>query len=512
MKHYFLDQRFKPSLLNVRTIRNYIANLFERLAVDSEMSSKVQLIASEILVNFVEHTDPSPTVVLVRLSRESTTWVLEILDNGVTFDDFEQKSELAENDLMSEGGRGLFLLREYFPNCEYRKKVSGVPDSFNNLYINLGTLEDHRPALLLVDDDVAHSQLLYYYLEQSFRVTLCGDVNAAFTALSKDTYDLILSDIQMPGCTGFEFRQRLISEGISDSIPFLFITGEAGSSFSNSAADLHIDDYLIKPVKKEQLNRVVRRVLKRSSQVKLQLIEHFGRQLTQMLHPKLDHKMGKYTCEWYDRAAEAGGGDMILAEYFEDKSIVFFADLMGHGIQAKFYAHALAGYVRGMLMNLRDDVSAGALLTRISNAFYADKVLSSTMMTCVVLVVHNDGRIEVANGGQPAPLVSNGAKWDPINVDGCLPGLIKDAEYDTVQLTLKPDQKLFVSSDGIWEFGRNPQARADHEAAIWTALQQLAIQGDLKEQTRRFIDQFTEMVAGNATDDVTLLVLSGARA
>lgn len=510
MKHYFLNQRFKPSLMNVRTIRNYLANMFARLAVDPAMSGKVQLIVSEILVNYVEHTDPCPTVVLIRLSRDGTEWILELLDNGVTFDDFDEKSALAENDLLSEGGRGLYLLREYFPNCEYLKKDTEAPDSFNCLHINLGCLEDRRPALLLVDDDIAHSQLLYHYLEKSFRVNLCGSVDEAFVALSKDTFDLILSDIQMPGCTGLEFRQRLISEGISDSIPFLFITSESDDALSHSAADLHIDDYLIKPVKKEQLNRVVRRVLKRSAQTKLQLIEHFGRQLTQMLQPKLDQKMGKYACEWYDRAAEAGGGDMILAEYFEDKSIVFFADLMGHGIQAKFYAHALAGYVRGILMNIHDGMTAGTLLACISNAFYTDKVLSSTMMTCVVLVVHNDGRIELANGGQPAPLVSKGGEWEAINVDGCLPGLIDDAKYDTHELTLEPDQKLFISSDGIWEFGWNPKARSEHEAAIWSALKQLAGQGNLKDQATHFIDQFNEMVAGNATDDVTLLVLSGA--
>jgi sigma-B regulation protein RsbU (phosphoserine phosphatase) len=510
MKHYFLNQRFKPTLLNVRTIRKYIGNMFERMAVDAEKSGQVQLIVSEVLVNFVEHTDPSPTVVLVRISRENTQWVLEILDNGVTFDDFEEKSKSAENDLMSEGGRGLFLLREYFPDTEYRKKDPNEADGFNTLYIGLGKLEDHRPALLLVDDDVAHSQLLYHYLEAPFRVTLCEDVASAFIALTNDTYDLILSDIQMPGCSGLEFRQRLIAEGISDAIPFIFITGEEDDSLSYSASDLHIDDYLIKPVKKGQLIRVVQRVLKRSSQVKLQLIEHFGRQLTRMLQPALGTKMGQYDCEWYDLAAEAGGGDMILAEYMRDKTVVFFADLMGHGIQAKYYAHALAGYVRGMLINLDDDVEAGGLLTQISNAFYKDKVLSSTMMTCVVVVAHADGRIELANGGQPPPLVSNGEEWTAITVEGYLPGLLENADYETYHLRLEPKQKLFISSDGIWEFGSNPKTRLEHEDSVRAALQKLATQGNLKEQTTEFIKQFTEMVAGNPSDDVTVLVLSGA--
>lgn len=507
MKNYFLNQRFKPTLLNVRTIRKYIANMFQRMAVDAEKSGQVQLVVSEVLVNFVEHTHPVPSLVVVKIYREQSEWLLEISDNGPTFEDFDDKSAEATNDLMSEGGRGLFLLREYFPARQYIKKDPDQDQPLNTLHIQLGKLEDHRPGLLLVDDDIAHSQLLFHYLKDNFKVTLCSDVEAAFDALSKDTFDLILSDIQMPGCSGLEFRKRLMVEGISDTIPFLFITGEQDDTLSYSAADLHIDDYLIKPVKKDQLNLVVRRVLKRSKQIKLQLIEHFGRQLSHMLQPKLSATMGPYDCCWFDRAAEAGGGDMILAEYFKDKSVVIFADLMGHGIQAKFYAHALAGYVRGMLVNVQDGMTAGQILGKISDAFFQDQVLSSTMLTCVVLLVYQDGRIEVANGGQPAPMLSEGGDWESLQVEGCLPGLIEGAQYETYELRLEKSQKLFISSDGIWEFGNNPKVRLEHEQSIRRALQQLAAPGNLKDQVDDFVGRFTEMVANSATDDVTLLVL-----
>ncbi len=507
MRHYYLTQRFQPTLLNVRTLRQYISNLFGRMAVDSEKSGQIQLIVSELLVNFVDHSDPVPTEVITRIHRDVSGWVLEILDNGGEFVDFAEKIASADNDPMSEGGRGLFLLREYFPDFNY-SQVDDDGKRLNCLTVNLGHLEDHRPALLLVDDDEAHSQLLYYYLQESFRVTLCPNVEAAFAALAKDSIDLILSDIQMPGCSGLEFRQRLISEGISDSIPFLFITSQQDDSVGYTAAELHIDDYLIKPVKKEQLNRVVRRVLKRSAQVKLQLVEHFGRQLTQMLRPKLAEKMGALDCAWYDQAAEAGGGDMILGEYQKDRSIVFFADLMGHGIQAKFYAHALAGYVRGMVVTMDADATAGDLLTRLSAAFFSDKVLSATLMTCVVLVVHNDGRIEIANGGQPEPMISTEGGWDALPINGCLPGLIDNCEYETYKLRLAPGQKLLISSDGLWEFGSNVLARDQHVKSINQALNKVAMKGTLHEQSAQFIEDFGVMVANRPSDDVTLLLLA----
>ncbi|MBT7609260.1 MAG: response regulator [Bacteriovoracaceae bacterium] len=81
-----------------------------------------------------------------------------------------------------------------------------------------------KKQVLVVDDEELIGELCCSVFEDGgFEALYCSNITDALTAASKKTYDFILSDIQMPGGDGIEFKTELNKLGINT--PFLFMTG-----------------------------------------------------------------------------------------------------------------------------------------------------------------------------------------------------------------------------------------------------------------------------------------------
>lgn len=89
--------------------------------------------------------------------------------------------------------------------------------------------------ILLAEDDPSLRGFVAAALEKAgHHVTPCGDGLAALSALeSKKTYDLLLTDIVMPGLDGLELSAR--AAAISPETKVMFITGFAAMALGNAA-------------------------------------------------------------------------------------------------------------------------------------------------------------------------------------------------------------------------------------------------------------------------------------
>src|SRR5512147_3137749 len=67
----------------------------------------------------------------------------------------------------------------------------------------------NRGSVLVVDDDALFRAALVRYLEgESFAVVAEGDPNAALERLEQRPFDLVLTDLRMPGLDGIAFIRR----------------------------------------------------------------------------------------------------------------------------------------------------------------------------------------------------------------------------------------------------------------------------------------------------------------
>lgn len=118
--------------------------------------------------------------------------------------------------------------------------------------------------ILVVEDDIKFNQIVCSYLNNSgFETKGCTNVPDAYNELCGNLYDLIISDIMMPGTDGFEFAETI--RQVNPHIPILFVSAKDDLPSKQKGFMLGIDDYMVKPIEFEELLLRVRALLRRAN-------------------------------------------------------------------------------------------------------------------------------------------------------------------------------------------------------------------------------------------------------
>ena len=117
--------------------------------------------------------------------------------------------------------------------------------------------------ILVVDDEPALNQTVCAYLRnQGYEATGCLSAQEAYDALYGQVYDVILSDIMMPGVDGFEFTQTV--RELNQDIPILFMTARDDLAAKQRGFRIGIDDYMVKPVDLDELVMRIGAIMRRA--------------------------------------------------------------------------------------------------------------------------------------------------------------------------------------------------------------------------------------------------------
>ena len=118
--------------------------------------------------------------------------------------------------------------------------------------------------ILVVDDDPKLNQAACTYLNDcGYEAKGCLSAEAAYDAMYSQLFDLIISDIMMPGTDGFEFAETI--RGLNKTIPILFMSARDDLPAKQKGFDLGIDDYMVKPIDFSELLMRVRALLRRAN-------------------------------------------------------------------------------------------------------------------------------------------------------------------------------------------------------------------------------------------------------
>ena len=137
--------------------------------------------------------------------------------------------------------------------------------------MNRGCLRFDRPghltwdfmefSILIVDDDTNLLSVLKTLFVESHAVTTCSDGSEAVEICKKRHFDVVLSDIIMPGASGLDVLKQVRKSDPNTIV--ILITGFASLETAIDAIREGAYDYITKPFKLEQLKNVVKNALER---------------------------------------------------------------------------------------------------------------------------------------------------------------------------------------------------------------------------------------------------------
>lgn len=117
--------------------------------------------------------------------------------------------------------------------------------------------------ILVVEDDKELNRTVCSFLNGSgYESVGCMDANEAYDALYEGVFDLIVSDVMMPGADGFEFVENI--RDTNADIPILFMTARDDIASKQRGFRVGGDDYMVKPIDLDELLLRIEALLRRA--------------------------------------------------------------------------------------------------------------------------------------------------------------------------------------------------------------------------------------------------------
>jgi DNA-binding NtrC family response regulator len=114
--------------------------------------------------------------------------------------------------------------------------------------------------ILVVDDEEGARELFNTILtDEGYEVTLANNGQDALSRMQGDSYDLVVTDIKMPGMDGLQLLQEIRRAGSQADVIMVTAYGEVESYLK--AMSLGAAEYINKPIRIKELKRIVHKVL-----------------------------------------------------------------------------------------------------------------------------------------------------------------------------------------------------------------------------------------------------------
>lgn len=125
-------------------------------------------------------------------------------------------------------------------------------------------MEKEKISVLVIEDDARVSELINRgLLEFGLDVTLSDNGINGLKLASEQRYDLVLTDIILPGLSGLEVCKRL--KAADERYPVIMLTALGTTDDKVDGFDAGADDYMVKPFEMRELNARIHAVIKRNA-------------------------------------------------------------------------------------------------------------------------------------------------------------------------------------------------------------------------------------------------------
>lgn len=261
--------------------------------------------------------------------------------------------------------------------------------------------------VLLVDDEpfiIQGIKVLIDWEQEGFIIAgTASNGKEAYEFLQKEKVDLIIADIQMPIMTGLELQEMIRKEKLSNAY-FVILSGYADFTYAQRALKNECTDYILKPVDKEMLLKLLNRVRAMHDEEdrmlqKNQKMEkaYFVRQLISLIKGKFDDSNLQYVCSHMKCREGVRYVEIQMAECDSDEDVT---DQEMREFQRQMY-ECCVSFLKEHAQNCVFDVSADEKIYDVGLIFFAYMAKEASMDEMEYL---ND-LLEYLNGSLPRPII-----------------------------------------------------------------------------------------------------------
>jgi sigma-B regulation protein RsbU (phosphoserine phosphatase) len=349
-----------------------------------------------------------------------------------------------------------------------------------------------KPAqILVVDDDESNRESLRRRLARhEYLVIAVADGPAALEIIERQTFDLVLLDVMMPGMSGLEVLERVRQHRSHTDLPIIMATAQDKSEDVVIALEKGANDYVTKPLEfavvlarvrtqlllKKAVNLATdlehrlsaRNIDLEAANAKLEL--HARRaaydletaaKVQKTFLPSRSPKIKGSSFAWvYEPCQELAGDSLNILQLDEDHVAFYILDVSGHGVAASLHAVAATwllseiGFGNSIVMHVQDGAMVPVPPAEVADTlnkrfetnsetghfmtlFYAVYNTRNQMLTYVS--AGHPGAIQIARGKEPCTLHGTGL---PIGFG---------EPYEQQSVRLDSGDRVYLYSDGITE-------------------------------------------------------------
>jgi two-component system chemotaxis response regulator CheY len=121
---------------------------------------------------------------------------------------------------------------------------------------------DNSLKILIIDDFATMRKILSTFLVKLgfSNITEADDAKKAWEILQTETFDLVISDFNMPEMNGLELLRKIRLESNNKDQKFIMLTAETDKELLMDTKTLKVDSYILKPFKIEVIEEKIKAI------------------------------------------------------------------------------------------------------------------------------------------------------------------------------------------------------------------------------------------------------------
>lgn len=125
---------------------------------------------------------------------------------------------------------------------------------------------NQRPRVLIAEDEETIVESLCFLMEkEGYDVSVATDGRTAISMIARDIPDMVLLDVMMPVCDGFEVVRATRNDPGTRQIPIMMLTAKTREVDRRKGLELGVDDFVTKPFSTRDIVSRVKALLERAA-------------------------------------------------------------------------------------------------------------------------------------------------------------------------------------------------------------------------------------------------------